>query len=52
MTEHTDRSRTSKNREDYLEESLDQQVTAIDVRFGRIQTRYRFWQSSDRIPQR
>jgi hypothetical protein len=50
MTEHTDKVELQK--EKILKESLDQQVTAIDVRFGRIQTRYRFWQSSDRVPQR
>jgi hypothetical protein len=38
MTEHTDKVELQK--EKILKESLDQQVTAIDIRFGRIQTRY------------
>jgi hypothetical protein len=49
MTEHTDKVELQK--EKILKESLDQQVTAIDIRFGRIQTRYAIWQSSYRIPQ-
>jgi hypothetical protein len=49
MTEHTDKVELQK--EKILKESLDQQVTAIDIRFGRIQTRYAIRQSSYRIPQ-
>jgi hypothetical protein len=50
MTQYTDRIK--KQEQKLTEEKLDQQVTSIDVRFGRIQTRYRFRQSSYRIPQR
>jgi hypothetical protein len=38
MTEHT--AKVELQKEKILKESLDQQVTAIDIRFGRIQTRY------------
>jgi hypothetical protein len=48
MTEHTDKVELQK--EKILKESLDQQVTAIDIRFGRIQTRYASGKSSYRIP--
>jgi hypothetical protein len=46
MTEHTDylkeneKVELQKEKILNLKESLDQQVTAIDIRFGRIQTRY------------
>jgi hypothetical protein len=38
MTQYTDRIK--KQEQKLTEEKLDQQVTAIDIRFGRIQTRY------------
>ena len=38
MTQYTDRIK--KQEQKLTEEKLDQQVTSIDVRFGRIQTRY------------
>ena len=38
MTQYTDRIKKQKQK--LTEEKLDQQVTSIDVRFGRIQTRY------------
>jgi hypothetical protein len=50
MTQYTDRIK--KQEQKLTEEKLDQQVTAIDIRFGRIQTRYAIWKSNDRIPQR
>jgi hypothetical protein len=43
MTEHT--AKVELQKEKILKESLDQQVTAIDIRFGRIQT----WYQSGRV---